>query len=142
MSDNTWGQTAALIKSKDYQPADVNLVPSYREYVTSGGNMSFPDWKNIGAPGDYHAELVMRRNAPGADQNALGPQEHGAWAYSTMRDNPVTGLATNLVTIPAYTLAKYLGLHGGRSQPSLEEMAAGYDGMWRGLMANMQGTRK
>lgn len=72
-----------------------------------------------------------------ATQNRLGALEHGAWAESRVREQPLLGVAELLGAIPAYTLAKALRLQGGRSEPGLDELAEGYKGLGRGLGANL-----
>jgi len=88
-------------------------------------------------------DLVQARDAIPKDdprQNVLGPREHGAYAEMRVRENPVFGLVEQLAAIPGYTAAKYAGLMGGRSKPSLDEMAEGYRGVGRALKKNLLGV--
>lgn len=78
------------------------------------------------------AEIIRLRDSPGANQAHLGPLEHEAFAREWVKDNPLAVLSL-LPAIPAYTGAKALGLVEGRSPASLEEILAGYRGMWQGL---------
>jgi len=80
-----------------------------------------------------HAELLMERMKEGAEQDVLGPLEHGAFAREWTQENPVVAVPSLLASIPGYTLAKLLGLQNGRSSASIDEMAEGYRGMWEGL---------
>ena len=81
-------------------------------------------------------ELSKARDEAGVDQNKLGPREHGAYAESYVREHPILGPAVQGVLIPGYTAAKALGVQRGRSRPSVEEMAAAYQGVGRGMAAN------
>lgn len=120
---------------------DNSLQARYREYVTSGGRAPFEEWQKGAQPATTWPELLAARNAPGADQAVVGPQEHEAYAYEYGREHPFMNLPVQMATIPGYSLAKLAGLAKGRSGPSLAEMAAGYDGMWRAFMQNLQGLR-
>lgn len=85
------------------------------------------------------ASLINARNALEPDdpmQNVLGPREHGAYAEMRVDDYPVYGVLEQLLAIPAYTAAKKLGIMGGRSQPSIDEMAEAYRGVGRGIRRN------
>lgn len=82
-----------------------------------------------------HMDLLMARRAPGADQQALAPAEHQAFAREYAAENPflATGLA---LAIPAYQVAKGVGLIGSRSgttQP-FTQMGAGFKGLGQGWM--------
>lgn len=88
-------------------------------------------------------ELLRARDAiPKNDprQNILGPREHGAYAEMRVRKRPIYGLAEQLVAIPAYTAAKAVGVMGGRSKPSIDEMAEAYRGVGRALKKNLLGV--
>lgn len=82
--------------------------------------------------------LYQAREAPGADQNRLGPLEHGAYAESRVRERPVLGVIEQLAMIPGYTGAKALGLMDSRSPASVDEMAEAYRGVGRGVSRNVQ----
>lgn len=83
-----------------------------------------------------HAQLLQLRNALPADdprQRILADYEHQAFAREWTRKDPFIAPASLLFAIPGYTLAKALHLQGARTGPSLDEMAAGYKGVWQGL---------
>jgi len=65
-------------------------------------------------------------------QQNLANAEHEAFMYGLIQDNPWM-MPSMLLGIPAYDVGKRLGLLEGRSSPGLDQMAAGYRGMWRGL---------
>ena len=88
-------------------------------------------------PGMRWAMLDNARDMEGADQAKLGPVEHGAWAEYDARKNPITGPLNLLWMVPAYEAAKAAGLRSGRSPASLDSMAEGYRGMWRGVEHNL-----
>jgi len=80
-----------------------------------------------------HAGLRQLRDQPGADQQALAPAEHQAFAREYAAENPVKALGL-IPAIPAYQAAKGVGLLGSRtgaSQPGAQ-MAAGYKGLGQG----------
>ena len=77
-------------------------------------------------------DLVAQRNEPGANQAQLGPREHGAYMEHLVAGNPLWAIPA-LGMIPGYEAAKAMGMLSGRSPPSLDSMAEGYRGMWRGL---------
>ena len=86
------------------------------------------------------AMLQNARRAAGPDrrvQNILGPIEHGAFAETFVRNNPVLGPLSMLGAIPAYELKK-LAVGGEWSDPSLESMMQGFKGLGRGVAANLQ----
>jgi len=73
------------------------------------------------------------REAPGADQQALAPLEHEAFAREYAAENPFAAIGL-VAGIPAYQAAKGVGLLGSRtgaSQPGAQ-MAAGYKGLSQG----------
>jgi hypothetical protein len=80
-----------------------------------------------------HLALMQARNAPGADQSRLAPFEHRAYAREQAQRSPLSALGM-LGMIPAYQLAKLLGLHGSRTGPSLEQMRQGFVGVGEGLL--------
>lgn len=80
-----------------------------------------------------HMDLLLARKVPGADQSALAPLEHQAFAREYAAENPISALGL-VAGIPAYQAAKGIGLLGSRtgaSQPG-EQMAAGYKGLGQG----------
>lgn len=81
----------------------------------------------------YHDQLLqMRKRARPEEQDLLAPLEHKAFAREYTRENPwaAPGLAA---AIPAYQLAKLFNLVKSRSKPSLDQMFAGYEGLFQGL---------
>lgn len=91
-----------------------------------------------------HSDLMELRNHIPADnqqtQNLVAPYEHQAFAREYVNENPIRGTIALAGEIPAYYLAKMTGLASGRSQPSLQEMAAGYNGIGQGLMQHFTGN--
>ena len=86
--------------------------------------------------GMTHAELLnLRRVFENDDemQAMLGPMEHEAFAREQVEDDPLRGVPAMLAGIPAYTAAKALGLHGGRSPASWNEIGQAYRGVGEGL---------
>ena len=67
-----------------------------------------------------------------ARQNELGPLDRQYFAEWATTENPVSALALAGL-IPAEYLAKKLRLRGGRSEPTVESMLAGYRGIGAGL---------
>ena len=70
-------------------------------------------------------------------QNALAGKEHENYAKMRVREAPILGPIEQLAAIPAYTLAKTFGFKQGRSEPSVGELASGYNGMWQGIGDNI-----
>jgi len=89
-----------------------------------------------GSPSATFLALFNARNDPDAvrqhGQQELANAEHEAFMHGLIKDNPAM-LPSMLLGIPAYDLGKRMGLLKGRSNPGLDQMAAGYRGMWRGL---------
>lgn len=81
---------------------------------------------------DQHALLSLRKEHPDL-QGKLAPYEHRAFAREQVQRSPVNALGL-IGLIPAYQLAKLLGLHGARTGPSLEQMKQGYVGLGEGLL--------
>lgn len=88
-----------------------------------------------GTPQMSHSDLFqLRKQYPSqAEQNILGPQEHAAFAREWAQKEPLKAGLSLPFAIPAYTAAKALGLKNSRSEPSFEEMALAYKGLWQGL---------
>jgi hypothetical protein len=91
------------------------------------------------------ARFLARNQARGAAQNQtqvnqLGAADHGAYAESQVRERPFAGPFEQLMFIPAYNAAKATGAineaQPGTSQGSLGAMAAGYEGVQRGVASN------
>ena len=76
--------------------------------------------------------MMMRNNADALDQELLAPFEHRAFAREMVKESPVLGSIQMGAAIPAYQLAKLLGLHGGRTAPSFDQLFAGYQGLMEG----------
>lgn len=93
-----------------------------------------------------HAQLYNLRqlyNNNPQMQNQLAPAEHQAYAREFAIDSPLTAAASLPFAIPAYTIAKYIGLpiaSNSRSAPSIDEMLSGYKGLGQGLL--QAGTQK
>lgn len=80
-------------------------------------------------------ELRSAREQPGANQAALAPQEHRAFAREWTQENPLLAVPSLAFAIPGYAIAKKLGLIGARTQPSFEQMGQSYMGIYDGLKA-------
>lgn len=81
-----------------------------------------------------HAQLYSLRDKAGQmEQNRLAPMEHQAFAREFAQESPVLASASLPFAIPLYYAAKKLGLQKARSEPSLEEVKAGYTGLMQGL---------
>lgn len=85
-----------------------------------------------------HADLMRMRDQPGADQRKLAPYEHRAFAREATSENPLMALSLAF-GIPAYQLAKMLGLHGSRSGVDIEQVKQGYVGVGEGLKSGLLG---
>src|SRR3990167_1958609 len=77
----------------------------------------------------------MRANMPNAyPMHAIvGPLEHREFARDYVKAGGLPAAASVGTAIPIYTLLKALGLLKTRSPASLDEMFAGYEGMFSGL---------
>jgi hypothetical protein len=80
-----------------------------------------------------HSDLYMLRskfNGNQQMQNRISPFEHGAFAREATQENPLMALP-----IAAGTLAyqPYKALMGSRSQPSLQQVLQGLQGVGQGL---------
>lgn len=87
-----------------------------------------------------HAELALRRRAPGADHELLAPMEHRAFAREWSQEDPLRAGLSLPFAVPAYTAAKAAGLMDARSPASIEEIMAGYHGMFEGLLNALRGA--
>lgn len=88
------------------------------------------------AQGMSNEELMQLRKQYNQDteaQDVLAPLEHQAFAREWTQENPFAATVSLPFAIPAYTAAKYLGLTGSRSSPSLSQLTAGYKGLGQGL---------
>ena len=85
-----------------------------------------------------HAELQrMRDEAAPEAQGMLAPYEHRAFAREATAENPLMALSL-AAGIPAYQLAKLLGLTQSRSAPSLDQITQGYVGIGEGLLGKFR----
>lgn len=83
-----------------------------------------------------HADLANMRNTelPPEVQQKLALNEHRAFAREWTKENPLLAAPSLAFAIPAYTLAKATGaIKKTRSPASLDEIIAGYQGIWEGL---------
>lgn len=88
------------------------------------------------AGGMSQADLLAIRARAGdnpALQNLIAPYEHRAFAREWTAEDPWIAAPSLAVATPAYSLAKLLSAHGGRSEPSMAEITQGYQGIWEGL---------
>ena len=106
--------------------------------MANGNPFAFLEQQPSATPYDRWRALLMAREGASPEMQAvLGPLEHGAYSEMRVRDRPFLGPVEQLLAIPGYTLAKRLGLMGGRSPAGLDEMAEGYRGLGRGLLGNL-----
>jgi hypothetical protein len=82
--------------------------------------------------------LRALREQPGADQAALAPQEHRAFAREWTQENPLVAVPSLLAATPLYAAAKALGFMHGRTKPTLHQVGQGYMGIYDGLKALSQ----
>lgn len=109
----------------------LGAVPSSPGLPATPGQPPSPDYSQM-----THEQLLSLRNSLPPDHPLhaqLGPKEHAAFAREWTAENPALAVPSLLASIPAYTAAKAVGLAGGRSPPSLAEMADSYRGMFSGL---------
>lgn len=88
-----------------------------------------------------HADLLQMRNKYNGSlgmQRALAPLEHRAYAREAVSENPAMALSL-LLGIPAYQVAKMLGLHGSRSGADPDQLIQGYIGVGEGLKSGLLG---
>lgn len=102
--------------------------------------MNLLDWIRANRAEDERAQwmrtMASRDRVPASDRrrhNVLGPKEHAAYAQYQVARRPVLNTILQLGYIPAYTGAKALGILGGRSDATLDEMAEAYRGVGRGV---------
>lgn len=88
--------------------------------------------------------MNLRSSLPANDprQATIGPYEHAAFAREWTQENPALAIPSLAVSIPGYSLAKFLGLTHARSPASLSEMGLAYRGMGSGLLRLIQGGSK
>lgn len=85
-----------------------------------------------------HADLLARRGGSDRlDDELLAPLEHRAFAREYVGENPVSGAIGVGAAIPAYQLAKLLGLGGeGATPASWDQLFGGYHGILEGLRSS------
>ena len=89
---------------------------------------------NLG-PQSAHSTLLSARGHttdPRA-QAHLAPLEHRAFAREYAQEAPLQAAVSLPFAIPAYSMAKALGLQKARSPASLEEVMQGFAGLGEGL---------
>lgn len=84
-----------------------------------------------------HQSLYQARDREGFQDPRLAALEHGAFAESNVRENPILGPPAQLLAIPGYAAAKKLGLVEDATPPSLGQMAEAYRGLGRGFSRNV-----
>lgn len=81
-----------------------------------------------------HAQLYdARMNANPHMQAIISPYEHRAFAREYSQESPFSAAVSLPFAIPAYTMAKAMGLTNARSPASLNEIIQGYKGLYEGL---------
>lgn len=84
-----------------------------------------------------HAELMAMRDQPGASQGMLAPFEHRAFAREWAKESPILAGVSLPFAIPAYNVAKKLGMLDARSPASMDEVLAGYHGYAEGMLDHL-----
>ena len=85
---------------------------------------------------DLYAPNIVRRRT-GWQDPAMANREHEAFAQWFTQQHPILGGPSLMAAIPAYALAKRVGLLNADTPGSLEQMDAGYRGMWSGMGRNL-----
>ena len=84
-----------------------------------------------------HSDLFMRRiYGDRLDNQLLAPFEHQAFAREWTRENPLLAVPSLGVGIPLYQILKSLNIlpqDQNTTPPSLDQLFAGYRGMFQGL---------
>jgi hypothetical protein len=81
-----------------------------------------------------HEKLYLMRLASDLDINKLlAPFEHRAFAREWVRENPWLAVPSLAFSIPGYQLSKMLRLRGEGTGASLDQLFAGYQGLFEGL---------
>lgn len=85
-----------------------------------------------------HADLyMMRARSDPRMQGMLAPIEHRAFAREWAQESPVVAGLSLPFAIPAYQLAKLLGLQSARTPASLDELFGGLQGYTEGMLSHM-----
>jgi hypothetical protein len=85
-----------------------------------------------------HEELYrMRASAAPEMQGMLAPFEHRAFAREFAQESPVKAALSLPFAVPAYSLAKALGLQKARTPATMDEVFAGYHGLAEGMLGNI-----
>ena len=95
-----------------------------------------------GGPGASPSFAQQRARLPSDDpmQTVLAPFEHREFAQEYVQENPITGPIVMAGAIPAYAAYKTLRpKSGARTKPSLDQVFAGFEGVARGIKANLAG---
>ena len=80
-----------------------------------------------------HAALyALRDRLPPEEQARIAPYEHRAFAREVVADSPLMALSL-IAGVPAYQVAKALGIARSRTRPSVEQLKQGYIGIGEGL---------
>lgn len=93
--------------------------------------------KDLGVMGRHELQ-TLRKGRGAAAQAFIAPFEHRAYAREYVQDKGMTGAASLVVAIPAYTAAKALGIVKARSPASVEEIKQGFTGVYEGLKRRKQ----
>ena len=136
--ENTAGLRAAArdkalgVNPEGYPP--IKEAINFSRYA--GGGLASLDAKSI--PRETlerlpFATLERMRRDPGVDQNFIAPLEHAAFTREFTKENPLLHGAAMALATPAYSALKGIGYYKARSDPSLEEVLAGYRGIGEGL---------
>ena len=99
---------------------------------------------NVGGLQDYQSrtpkqqdladvQAMQARRDPEANQNQVGAAEHQEFARYLAANLGPLGYAMDMAAVPLYEVAKMTGMMGGRSEPSLQSAASGYQGANEGL---------
>ena len=71
------------------------------------------------------------------EQNRLAMEEHRLWAKHRTKEFPIYGTVEQSLFVPVYEGLKAAGILSGRSDPSIESMGAGFQGVGEGIGENV-----
>lgn len=97
-----------------------------------------PFWEQIEDPEEALQALIAARDNPKMvkqyGKRRLANAEHKAFSRYAVNLNPLMAIPL-LGSIPGYDMAKRFGLmtDENTTAPGIDQMAAGYNGMWQGL---------
>ena len=143
MSKPTYGDFGSqenLLKAQTEKP----MLDRYRGYIESGGQTPYDQWYAFGAHPDYGTQLAHLRDISTGPTPELAPLEYEQFTRDWVKQNPMTGPATMAIFNPAYQALKSVGWRNDEktTPASLDQLAAGSRGIWRGVADNLTGMKK